>query len=408
MVASLSINTSVSLSHSTTTVGDSSGAPDVVHVSVKTTATSLATGPSSIQSTNREHKWGTHESHSVRTVGMTRTNRPIPIPTRVWGIPAPTPSAKPVTAVSNVLLLPRVLFNDITHLLYAFANVLPNGTVVSSNPVVDTQQIYDHSSTLPLSVKGSEGPGDFAAAAATEGSRRTFAQSAVRLVTDWGFDGLDVDWEYPASETDRDNFVSLITECRAEFNQYSRKNQLDYHFLVTVAASASPQNYEFVDFARMDRNVDLWHLMAYDYTGNWTNTTAHQANVYANPAHEAATKLNTDAAVLYYEAQGISPSKIVLGLPLYGRSFEGTSGLGCSYTTVGPSGGEYSYNTLPRPGAMVRFDDVAKATFSYDNRTRELVSYDDVRSTVVKAGYINKRHLAGAFFWEASGDRGRE
>jgi chitinase len=145
--------------------------------------------------------------------------------------------------------------------------------------------------------------------------------------------------------------------------------------------------------------------MSYDYAGSWNPQSGHQANVFANKANAASTPFNTDDAVRYYESQGISPQKIVIGLPLYGRSFNGTSGLGQNYTAVGTAGPQWYYKNLPKPGAREEFDDVAKAAYSYDRTARELVSYDNVRSTTFKARYIREKRLGGAFFWEASGDR---
>ncbi|KAJ2990209.1 hypothetical protein NUW58_g3067 [Xylaria curta] len=234
------------------------------------------------------------------------------------------------------------------------------------------------------------------------------AKSAVKLVTDWGFDGVDIDWEYPTNEVERDNFTKLVAACREAFDRYSFHNHLHYRFLVTVASPAGPGNWKFVDLPRMDRYVDIWHLMSYDYSGSWFPRSGHQANVFANKANAESTPLNTDDAVRYYESQGISSQKVVLGLPLFGRSFDGTSGLGQNYTSVGsggPSPGVWYYKDLPKAGAQENFDDVAKATYSYDRTARELISYDNVRSTAFKANYVRNRRLGGAFFWEASGDR---
>lgn len=148
--------------------------------------------------------------------------------------------------------------------------------------------------------------------------------------------------------------------------------------------------------------------MSYDYTGSWTPRSGHQANVFANKANQASTPLNTDDAVRYYKSQGIRGRKIVIGSPLYGRSFNGTSGLGQNYTSLGSGGpqpGVWYYKDLPKRGAREHFDDVAKATYSYDAKARELITYDNIRSTEFKARYVRSRELGGAFFWEASGDR---
>ena len=61
----------------------------------------------------------------------------------------------------------------------------------------------------------------------------------------------------------------------------------------------------------------------------------------------------------WYKSQGATVSKIIMGVPLYGRAFEQTTGIGAPYNGIGPGtieAGVYSYNTLPLAGAQVRFE----------------------------------------------------
>ncbi|KAI3338566.1 glycoside hydrolase superfamily [Ustulina deusta] len=52
------------------------------------------------------------------------------------------------------------------------------------------------------------------AALSTAAFRSNFAKSAIGMMKDWGFDGIDIDWEYPSDETEADNFVLLLQELR--------------------------------------------------------------------------------------------------------------------------------------------------------------------------------------------------
>lgn len=200
----------------------------------------------------------------------------------------------------------------------------------------------------------------------------------------------------------------LLQACRRALDQYAAKNAPGYHFLITVAASAGPQHYSNMDLKGMDPYVDAWHLMAYDYAGSWDSTSGHQSNIFTNSKNPQSTKFNTEQAVHDYVSRGVPVNKIVLGLPLYGRSFEATSGLGQTYTGIGAGSieqGVWLYRDLPRPGAQEVYDDVAMASYSYDPSTKELISYDTVSSAMTKAHYLVKKGLGGAVFWEASGDK---
>ncbi|KAI2467744.1 glycoside hydrolase family 18 protein [Annulohypoxylon bovei var. microspora] len=324
--------------------------------------------------------------------------------------------------------------SELTHILYAFADIDLDGTVKSSDPIVDLQKRYPDDSKSNrtknaygavkqlfihkkynrnlktiLSIGGWNYSPKFSTVAATDATRYTFATSAVKLVTDWGFDGIDIDWEYPSTEVEKANFVKLLEACRHAFDRYSLLNELRYRFIISVASPASPLNYEKLDLTAMNRYVDNWNLMSYDYSGSWDTVSGHQANVFEYKDDPTARKLSTDDAIDYYVSRGIHPRKILMGMPLYGRSFEGTSGIGQNYSSVGEGGpqpGVWYYKDLPKPGAEVVYDHVAKATYSYDADSKELISYDDTRSTDFKSEYIMRRDLGGAFFWEASGDKG--
>lgn len=138
----------------------------------------------------------------------------------------------------------------------------------------------------------------------------------------------------------------------------------------------------------------------------------HQANVFPNPGNPEATKFSTEQAVSDYIARGVAASKIILGMPTFGRSFEATAGLGLPFTGVGSGSprlkqpGLWLYKELPRAGAAEAYDATAVTSYSYDNATRELISYDNVRSALEKKSYVFSRGLGGVVFWEASGDRG--
>ncbi|KAL1840775.1 hypothetical protein VTJ49DRAFT_7730 [Mycothermus thermophilus] len=324
----------------------------------------------------------------------------------------------------------------LTHVLYAFANVRPDsGEVYMTDPWSDTDIHWEGDSwndtgtnlygclkqlnllkrrnrnlKVLLSIGGWTYSPNFRQPASTQHGRETFARTSVELLSQLGFDGLDIDWEYPQNPSEAADFVSLLSTVRSELDAYARRVNPDRppHFELTVACPAGAHNYNNLDIRNMDHYLDFWNLMAYDYAGSWDRVAGHQANLYPCTHNAAATPFSTDAAVRHYMSQGVHPSKIVVGMPLYGRAFEGTDGPGTPYNGIGEGtweNGVHDYKRLPLEGSDVRMDYDAGASYCYHPGRRVMVSYDTVDMARRKAEYIRQCGLGGGMWWESSADK---
>lgn len=199
----------------------------------------------------------------------------------------------------------------------------------------------------------------------------------------------------------------LLKECRESLDAYGKSLSKPYDFELTVACPAGAQNYEKMDLKGMDQYLSFWNLMAYDFVGSWDTKAGHQANLFSSKTNPASTPFSIAAAVKYYRSQGISPTKIVLGMPIYGRAFENTDGPGKPYSGVGQGTweqGVYDFKKLPIVGAKEECDEAAGATYCYDPVKRVLVTYDTVEMARKKAEWVKKEGLGGTMFWESSAD----
>ncbi|CAN9128341.1 unnamed protein product [Alternaria alternata] len=332
----------------------------------------------------------------------------------------------------------------LTHLLYSFADNKPDGTVFLTDSYADVEKHYATDSwndvgnnlygslkqlqilkaknrnlKVLLSIGGwtytntnkhMDGP------MATAEGRQRFASSCVELIRDYGFDGIDVDWEYPKDKEQGHQWLELLKEIRSQMNKYADKlvhkddsgYELKPKFLLTIASPAGEKNYRNLPLREISEVTDFIDLMAYDYAGSWDKQTGHNSNLYPSTSNPLSTPFNTASVLAAYNAAGVPSSKLNLGMPLYGRSFTNTQGVGKSFDSTGEGSfekGIYDFKDLPVAGAQEYYDEEVGASYSYDEGSGTFVSYDTVAMALKKVDYIAQQKLGGAMWWEISGDK---
>lgn len=147
-----------------------------------------------------------------------------------------------------------------------------------------------------------------------------------------GFDGLEIDWEYPSSSKEASDLVDTCRLFREELDNYARNLTGHPHFLLTMAVPAGPKNYQYFDVPGFLPYVDFISLMAYDYMGSgFSNYSGHAQNVYFSKGNPKSTDFDTEGPVEYYLKSGLPAEKMNLGMPVYGRSFADTNGPGTKF-----------------------------------------------------------------------------
>ncbi|TRM68686.1 glycoside hydrolase family 18 protein [Schizophyllum amplum] len=324
-----------------------------------------------------------------------------------------------------------IAVDGLTHILYSFADSNPStGHLTLTDPWADEQKTFGDEDTsgggnnlygcigalykmklqhrglkVLLSVGGYtySQDGHFKFVISPD-ARATFVADAVKIVEDYGFDGIDIDFEYPASAEEGTGLGALFTELRAAFQALQSKKGDATPYQLTAAVAAGADGYGHLDVPAMDAAMNYWNLMAYDYSGSWSEVTGNQANLKP----DGVGAVSTVDALTWYKGAGATPAKIALGIPIYGRGFENTDGLGKSFSGVGSGTSEsgiYSYKNLPYAGAEVFENTTSGSSYSYDSSKREWISYDTPAIAALKAKYVADNGLAGTMYWDLSTDK---
>lgn len=271
---------------------------------------------------------------------------------------------------------------------------------------------------IVLSV-GGWSAGHFSEAALTEAARKRFADDAATLIEQHNLDGLDVDWEYPTlpgghishRPEDRRNFSLMLEAVRARLDQLGKQHK-GRHYLLTIAA-ADNEFVAGIELARVARSLDWFNLMAYDFHNSLTPSTGHHAGLHPSkfdpPGDRAA-----DKAVKQYLDAGVPASKLVLGVPFYGRAFTDVApehnGLQQKYGKFfgAPSWRELVTDYIGKHGYQRYWDEKAQVPYLWNAQTRTFVSYEDPQSLRLKTDFIKAQQLGGAMYWEQSLDKNDE
>lgn len=252
---------------------------------------------------------------------------------------------------------------------------------------------------------GAEG---FSDACATAAGREKLADSMLSLMDAHGFVGVDVDWEYPGSsaagitrrDEDVENWYQLLALLRQGLDARQEASGRDY--LLSVALGAGEAQVKAVDGARLSALVDQAVVMAYDLRG-FDRETGHHAGLYP----DGETQLSGAWAVKAYAETGLTESKMLLGIPLYGRQWRrvptANDGLFQRAETSGNKAITYDEALAMAQEDGVQFYDMdAQAAWLFDGSS--FVSYENKESMAAKAKWVRDGGLLGAALWSYSQD----
>jgi chitinase len=268
----------------------------------------------------------------------------------------------------------KVNFDHYTHINYSFAIPAPGGDTLL--PLKNPEKVIELVKDLQklgkkvfISVGGwgiGDAPGDdtrFHKMAETEKGRKAFINSTLKLVRTYGFDGVDLDWEYPDEDSpSADQYVELVKGLHTALHQENKE-------LTAAVISYGKKGYgiknEAFDY------LDWINLMAYDDDYGSDDIKAHSPYALAQKS-----------IAYWLKERNLPAHKAVLGLPYYSKKGHGQ---------YGPS-----YKDLLKDGASP-YDDYWKGAF-----------YNGIFTIQNKTRLAKKLGLAGVMVWEVRHDTSDE
>ncbi len=294
----------------------------------------------------------------------------------------------------------QVPYGKLTHIAHAFVWPNANGSLSTYDYFHYPQLIQsarDNGVRMIVSVGGWGQSDGFSPMVADTNARKKFAEDLIAFCITHGYEGIDLDWEYPDA-SDKPNLVKLVQELRAVVSQ------LEDTMTISIALPSSDWRNGY-DIPALRDLVDWFGIMTYDFHGSWTNHSGHNSPLYS-PAGNLCQDGSLHQSVNYFLQRGLPKSKLLVGMASYGRVFN-TGSLYQPPTSSVNNGAAISYTEAMNrisQGWTYHWDDVSKMPYLVNPAATQLAAFEDTVSFRHKTDYIRANGLRGAKVWALSYD----
>jgi chitinase len=253
------------------------------------------------------------------------------------------------------------------------------------------------------------------------------------------FDGIDLDWEYPTQlaggnvgygPADRHNATLLAQEFRHQLDVLGAADRT--HYLLTAAMPAARSSTAYYELRSFTASLDWANLMTYDFNVPGGTLAAPDTLFRGDPRdpHAGDPTWNTVGTVGWYLANGVPPSKIVVGVPFYGNQYLRAGGLYQPFDNTGLDANSLRWDQTPQPtyhdlvdvagivgqhGYAARWDAWAGEPYLVNPAAPHqlaggpvtaptVIAYSDPRSIGERTALVRALGLRGAMAWEISQD----
>ncbi|GGJ32534.1 glycosyl hydrolase family 18 protein [Deinococcus roseus] len=347
----------------------------------------------------------------VGTPGPTPIPDPIPDPNPT---PIPDPSGQWVLGyyvgyLKDKYPLDRVKWDAMTHIVVGRAVPRADGTVGTdfdidsyNGPIWAKSVVQKAHSNGKKAILMLGGAGEYwgFVSAASDANRATFVNNLLKVVQDYGFDGIDLDWE-PVQTQDEPKLKALAQELKA------KKPGLLLTLPVGWANANFPADEARPYYGQIAPLFDRINIMSYSMAGVWGGWKSwHSSALFG---HTPNTPSSIETSVKAYLTAGVPASKLGLGIGFYGTCWQGvTAPLQTSSTMkVVADDNVMSFTNIMSDyysSSAYVWDDSAKApyltsTTGLGSQKCNFISYEDARSIGLKGQYAKQKGLGGAIIW---------
>lgn len=302
----------------------------------------------------------------------------------------------------------KLRFDALTHLFHFSGTVQRGGEVsleehdLTPTHIRQTVAAAHAAKRKILFVVGGAGSGAGFESATSPAHRARFVANILDIVTRYGYDGADIDWE-PLVAADNANYRAFIADLRAALKAH------DATSLLTAATTLDVWNNPQLPqmFADLQSDFDQINVMTYDMAGPWPGWISwHNAPLFSGDQHlpDGMELPSMQSYADAYLKAGVVREKLGVGLAFYGGHWTGVSAPLQSWKTP-PAYDQISYaEIMARLYAPARAHYDAAAQTPYLSFDDNFISYTDADAITARLKWARGQQLGGAILWELAQD----
>ena len=300
----------------------------------------------------------------------------------------------------------QIPIHKMTHVLHAGINIdgAANGAIDVPDGFVEPELISKaHNAGVKVFILLGGSASAFSTVAANEDLRFLLVANLWDFAQKYGYDGVDIDWEYPGT-SDARGYYELMSALRAFFPSPTYQ----------LSADIPPWGGAGYNLKHVVPVLDFINIMTYDCAGPWTDDAQLNSPIFWDRSDPepwecqpgGSVQEAIDAFLKYAPA-----AKINMGTPFYGYDYTNVSQLWGSCTNCGQTVFSESYGTfikqrVNKNGWVRNYDSIAGVPYLLrSNGKPGFITYDDPSSTYLRVWYTDwERGLGGTFLWSLDAD----
>jgi hypothetical protein len=242
-----------------------------------------------------------------------------PVTFRATATTPPGPTARPVVLGYVETLHGEMQISDINieavdYVVHGFLWPQPDGSVDEWPNFREYREaglaarVHAAGRKIIASAGGATLSDNFSAVAADPVKRGRFVSDVVGRVVTWGYDGVDIDWEFPYDDVDKANLTTLMRELYGALKAISPSH-------VLMFGISTGYWIDYYDFPELARWADYGFYFGYDWNNPANGPMTHTGIQWT--AADNQVESSARGVLDFILARGFPAAKLILGMPFY-------------------------------------------------------------------------------------------